>query len=732
MVLKDTDYPVKYGRPQAANLEKNITVKFGACPHDCPDGCAMLYHVENGRLVKVSGNPYQPFTRGRLCVKTKDFAEHHYNPNRVLYPLRRSGAKGEGKFVRISWDEALDEIYERWQQLINQQGAESILPYGYFGNMGILNGSSAGDAFFNKLGTSIGEKTFCASSAVTAQLMTVGPTLGTDPESIVQAKYIIIWGGNTVTTNSHLWPFIASAQKEGAKVVVIDPYRTRTAEMADWHLAVRPGTDGALALAMINLIIENDWLDEDYVDRYTLGFEELKAAASSFSVERAASITGINAEDIRTLADEYSNTQPALIRVGVGLERYPNGGQAIRAIDCLPALIGAWRYSGGGLLQMPVFVPVRADLLSRPDWIQEGKRVINLTTLAEVLTDKNLAPVVNSLFIWNANPVVQAPNTNKVVEGLLREDLFTVVSEYFITDTARYADLVLPATMAAEHNDIVTSWGQFYIAINQKAIEAPGEAISNFDLFQRLARRFGFNDLHFTKSDTEFLAEALDWDAPLLQGRSYEMLKENGFIRLNVPEKENYTPHAQGNFPTPSGKCEFRSSLDTSSGLVAPLLRQMLVDRQASKPIDSVPNYIPTNQVAAENKGVGAAWPLQLISPKSHAFLNSGYANEEHKLRKQEAQFVLINPVDAVDRNISHGDSVRVLNQLGVLVANARVTDDVPQGVVVATFGYWGGNAKKNAVNALTHYGGLGFAGTPYYNNTRVEVEKLSAAPELP
>lgn len=686
----------------------------------------MLYTVNEGRLTKVSGNPDHPFTRGRLCVKLKDFAQHHYNPDRLRYPLRRTGPKGKGKFVRISWDEALDEITDRWQRLIADYGAETILPYGYAGNMGLLNGMNAGDAFFNKLGATIGEKTFCASSAVTSQLMTVGPTLGTDPESFVRARFIIIWGGNTVSTNSHLWPFVATAQKDGAKVVVIDPYRSRTARHADWHIAPRPGTDGALALAMINLIIRMDWLDKDYVSKYTVGFEALKAAASSYSVEVAERITGVSAEEITALAYEYAQRQPAVIRVGVGLERYPNGGQAIRAIDCLPALVGAWRYVGGGLLQMPVFVPVRADVLSKPEWIREDVRVLNLSNLAGILTDTSLVPAVNSIFVWNANPVSQAPNSNKVVEGLLREDLFTVVSEHFMTDTARYADLVLPATMAAEHNDIVTSWGHFYIAMNHKAIEPPGEAISNFDLFQRLARRFGFDHRRFTASEKAILAESLDWHAPLLQGRSFEVLEQNGFIRLNVPESDSYLPHAAGNFPTSSGKCEFRSSLDASAGFVAPTLRQMLAERQSSLPIDPVPSYVPT--VSGESGALdGDGRPLlHMISPKSHGFLNSGYANEEDKWSKQQEQFILMNPIDATVRGIESGDAVRVFNGGGGLVAVARVTDDVSQGVTVVTFGYWRSrNREDGAVNAVTTNQVSGFAGTPYYNNTKVQVERL-------
>lgn len=696
---------------------------YGACPHDCPDGCAMLYEVKDKQLTKVSGNPAHPFTRGRLCVKVKDYEKHHYNADRIRYPLKRHGKKGDGAFTRISWDEALNEIYERWQALIAEYGARTILPYGYAGNMGLLNGMNAGDAFFNRLGASIGEKTFCASSTLSAQLMTVGPTLGTDPQSFVHSKFIVLWGANTLSTNSHLWPFVLEARKKGAKVIVIDFYRSRTAAQSDWHIAPRPGTDGALALAIINTIISENLYDQDYVDRYVSGFAELSSLAEQYSAESAEQITGISAEEIKRFAHEYVRDQPSVIKVGVGLERYPGGGQAIRAIDCLPALSGAWRHVGGGLLQMPVFVPVRFDLLSRPDWIGEDSRVINLAQIAAALdVDSQLNPAVHSLFVWNANPLSQAPDSNRVRKGLEREDLFTVISEQFMTDTARYADILLPASMNAEHNDIVTSWGHFHIQLNQKAIEPPGEAISNFEMFQRLAQRFGFKDERFTLTDKELLKVSLDWEAPLLKGKSWDELESEGFIRVNVSEKDEYLPHAKGNFPTPSGKCEFVSALGEKNGFIAPPLRQMLEGRQNSSPIPPLPDYIPA---CSENES--ADFPLQLISPKSHAFLNSEYANEEHKIRTQGEQFVLIHPDDAKARKIADGEVAKVFNGRGEFVADVSVTEDVLPGNIVATFGYWASmNPLKGAVNSLTKSEEAGFAGTPHYYSTQAEMIKIN------
>ena len=675
----------------------------------------MLYSVADGKLVKVEGNPEHPFTRGRLCVKVNDYHAHHYNPDRVLHPLRRTGSKGSGRFERISWEKALGEIRARWDDVIDTYGAEAILPYGYAGNLGVLNGFTAGDAFFNRLGATTGEKTFCASSLITAQLMTIGPSLGTDPERFVHGKYIILWGTNTVSTNSHFWPFVLEAKKRGAKLIVIDPYRTSTAARADWHIAPRPGTDGALALGLIDTIVREDLLDHDYVERYTIGFDELQARASQYPAAKAADITGLDEADIRRLAREYAKTQPAVIRVGVGMERYPGGGQAIRAIDCLPALVGAWRHDGGGLLQMPIFVPVQQDRLSRPDWIDPNSRVLNIAQIGELLTGGiALDPPIKSLFVFNANPVSQAPDSNKTVAGLKRDDLFTVVSEQFMTDTARYADLVLPAAMAGEQCDIQTSWGHFYINYNHQAIEPPGEAVANVELFRRLAGAMGIDDPHFQKSDEELLTEAFDWDHPSLAGTSFQQLKQTGFVRVTGPA----IPHAEGQFPTPSGKCEFRSELGLEGGFCGPPMRQMRQDKMHGEPIDLLPSYIPPT--APHSDGA-----LRLISPKSHGFLNSGYANELHKLHHQGEQSLIINPSDARTRGLEGGDQVRLSNGSGELLAVAIVSDSVASGVVVAHFGYWRSlNTGGGAVNCLSAGKTLGFAGTPHYYDTFVKVER--------
>ncbi|MBL4630472.1 MAG: molybdopterin-dependent oxidoreductase, partial [Paraglaciecola sp.] len=511
---------------------------LGACPHDCPDTCSMHVNVEDGKVVSVGGNPEHPFTKGRLCVKVNNYQDRVNSPDRILYPLKRVGPKGSGNYERIGWDDALNEIKLRWNTIINNEGASSILPYSYLGTQGIINGLSVGDPFFNRLGASISERTFCDSGAIAAYIMTIGASAAVDPESFVHSKYIILWACNTLSTNSHHWPFIAAAKKRGAKVVVIDPFKTRTAQLADWHLPIRPGTDGALALAMMNVIIEEGLTDDDYIAKYTVGYEGLKQRVASYPPESVAKITGISSDDIRKLAREFATTQPAVIRIGVAIERHAGGGQAVRAISCIAALTSAWRHVGGGMLHMPLWAfPVNWDHLQRPDLIGDNPRVVNQWKLGKVLTNEmDLAPPINALFIYNSNPVIVAPEQDKIIEGLSREDLFTVVSEQFMTDTARYADIILPATTQLEQEEIMFSWGHLYLSYNNRAIKPLGEAVSNSELFRRLAKIMDFNDdPYFVRDDDQMIKESLNWDDPALDGITIEQLKLKGFARLNVP-----------------------------------------------------------------------------------------------------------------------------------------------------------------------------------------------------
>ncbi|MGI9334489.1 MAG: molybdopterin-dependent oxidoreductase, partial [Gammaproteobacteria bacterium] len=571
------------------------TTHHGGCPHDCPDTCSMVFEVEDGKLVGVKGNSDHPMTRGGLCVKLKDYEKRHYHPDRLLYPMRRTGPKGSNQYEQITWDAALSEITQRWQTIIAEDGPQAIAPYSYLGHQGLVHGLNGGDAFFARMGATVMERTFCGEGSATAWLMTYGPSGGMDPESFVHSKYIIIWACNSVSTNLHHWHVVKDAQKAGAKVVVIDAYASRTAKEADWHLAPRPGTDGALAMALVHSIIEEDLVDQDYVDKYTVGYDELAERAKARTPEWAAQITGIPAHDIRRLAREYATTKPAAMRIGVALERHYGGGQTIRAACCLPALTGAWRDVGGGILQMPVWEhPYKLDQISRPDWIPKGTRVINNLQIGRYLTGEiALDPPLRSMMCWNSNPVTQAPETDKIVRGLMREDLFLVVAEHFMTDVASYADIVLPATMGAEMEDIILSWGHNYLTYNEKCVEAPGEALSNREIFRRLAARMGYDDDDLKWSDSECLEHFIDWDSPACEGIDLAHLREHGFAHLSLGGADDRAPHREGNFPTPSGKCELKSSLAVNGNFVAGPFRQMYEEMQSGEPLDALPDYVP-------------------------------------------------------------------------------------------------------------------------------------------
>ena len=699
----------------------------GACPHDCPDTCAMVYEVKGGKLTDVRGNRDHPMTRGGLCVKLKDFHDHHANVDRLMYPLRRSGPKGSMQFERITWDEAIAEIGRRWRAIIAEYGAQAIMPQSYLGNMGLVQGINSGDPFFNRLGATVNEKTFCASGSSTAWLMTVGPTGGVDPESFVHAKFIVIWASNSISTNLHHWPFVLEAQKRGAKVVVIDAYKSRTAKAGDWHICPRPGTDGALAMGFINSIIAQGLVDRDYVEQHTVGYAELAARAAEFTPEYVEAITGVKAADIVQFAREFATAQPSVIRMGVALERSAGGGQAIRAVCSLPALVGSWRHVGGGLLQMPLWdFPVDWAKVSRADWIKPGTRVVNNLRLGAALTgEMQLDPPIKSLFVYCTNPVSQAPETNKIVKGLQREDLFTVVAEHFMTDTAKYADIILPAAMAAEAEDMMWSWGHFYFTYNQKAIDPPGECKPTSDLWRLLAREMGFDDPVFRMTDSELAAYYIDWASPKMRGADMAYFREHGYLKIDVGSADTRAPHRDGNFPTPSGKVEFL--VPDARNFVAGPFRMMYDGEQDGTPVDPLPGYVPPREAPTTNPEQAKLYSLNIISPKSHGFLNSCYANEPHKIKGQGEQFVMISPADASKRNIREGDPVRVFNGRGDFEAVARVTDDVNPGIVVATLGYWRSlNRSDGSVNSISsqEWGGLGRC--PSFSDNLVEVVRVN------
>ena len=705
-----------------APVDFSVKTFHGGCPHDCPDTCSMVYTVKDNKLISVTGNKEHPMTRGGLCVKLKDYEKRHYHPDRLLYPMKRTGPKGSKQFTRITWDEALDTIVSKWQAIIKQSGPRAIMPASYLGNQGLVHGLNGGDAFFNRLGATVTERTFCGEGSCTAWLLTVGPTAGVCPESFIHSKYIIIWACNSVSTNLHHWHIIHEAQKKGTKVVVIDSYASKTAKEADWHIAPKPGTDGALAMAMMNVIIAEGLVDQDYVDNYTVGYAELAERAKTRTPEWAEKITGIAADDICKLAREYATTPPAAIRLGVALERSYGGSQAIRAVTCLPALIGAWRHVGGGALQFPVWEhPYKFDVISRPDLIPEGTPVVNILQLGRVLTNEiELETPIESIMIWNTNPVTQSPETDKIVKGLEREDLFTIVADHFITDTAAYADIVLPATMGAEMEDMILSWGHLYLTYNTKCVDAPGEAISNNEIFRQLAKRLGFEEENFKWSDSECLENYVNWDAPACDGIDLAYMREHGFARLNVGTKDNRAPHREGKFPTPTGKCMLL--VEGAKNFVAGPFRQMYEGFQPGEDLDALPDYVASRESADSNPALAAKYPLSIISPKSHAFLNSCYANVADKIKVQGEQFVMINAADAELRGITEGAKVRVFNERGAFEGDARITKDVNPGIVVATLGYWR-QLNEGTVNCISsaEFGDMGHSTT--FSDNLVEVE---------
>ena len=707
-------------------LESVIKKGFGGCPHDCPDTCAMIYEIKDNKLISVKGNKDHPYTRGGLCVKVKDFDKKHYHPDRLLYPLKRVGAKGEKKFERIKWSEAIKTITDKWKEIIKEYGPQAIMPYSYLGNQGLVHGLNGADAFFNKMGATVCERTFCGEGSCTAYLTTVGPTAGVDVESYIHSKYIVIWACNSISTNLHHWAVIKDAKKKGAKVVVIDSYKSRTAKAADWHISPKPGTDGALAMGVINSIIEQDLTDNEYVKNYTNGFSELSEHAKSKTPEWASKITGIKAEDIKKLAFELATIQPAAIRMGVALERHYGGGQTIRAVTCISALTGAWRHVGGGITQFPVWEhPYKFDVICRPEFIPENTRVINALQIGRALLGETHSDIpIKSMMCWNANPVTQSPEAEKIVEGLKREDLFLVSAEHFITDTASYADIVLPAAMGAELEDIILSWGHLYLTYNEKCLDPPEEALPNNKIFQKLASAMGYKDEQFKWSDSECLENYIDWKAPASKGITLDYLRKNGYARLNVGTKDDRCPHKEGNFPTEDGKCNF--IIKNVKNFVAGPFRQMYEGNQPGQPLPELPDYVPPAESPNTNPELAKKYPLNIISPKSHAFLNSQYANMDSKIKIQGEQFVLINKIDADNRNISDGENVKVYNDRGDFHGDARISEDVEPGIVVATLGYWRQKSKTGTVNSISSGLLADMGNAPTFSDNLVEVKKAS------
>jgi anaerobic selenocysteine-containing dehydrogenase len=747
-------------------------VVHAACPHDCPDACGVRITVEDGRATKIQGDPEHPVTRGFLCAKVAKYLDRVYSPDRVLYPVRRIAPKGpvagQRSFAphgqpraavptqanstqtwqRISWDEALDEIALRFRAIAAEFGGEAILPYSYGGTLGALNGASMDHRFFHRLGASQLDRTICSAAGEAGLLSVLGVKMGTEPEQFRHSKYIIAWASNIHGNNVHLWPFIAEARRNGAKFVVIDPYRTRTAECADWYLPINPGTDAALALGMMHVIIGENRHDADYVARYTLGFEQLREKVKEYPPERVAQWTGIAADDIRKLAREYATIRPSVIRLNYGVQRSERGGMATRAIAMLPCILGSWTEIGGGLqLSTSGAFDLNTKALKRTDLMHTAlgrdARTINMVELGRVLNTVN-DPPVKALFVYNSNPAAVCPEHNEVVRGLLRPDLFTVVHEQFFTDTTDYADIVLPATTFFEHKDLQKAYGHYYLQVSNQAIAPLGECRPNVEVFRALAERIGFEEDCFGESVDEMIEAALDSENPWLAGLSRERL-EQGPVRLNfaasdcasgaelrsagqpgaavptraVPSQaisaqtappqavptpgEPFLPFAYGGFRTPSGKAELYSEAVKNLGL------------------DPVADFTPPAE--SRHGKQNRTFPLEMLARKSDNFLNSTFSNLPSVQEMEEPGVLEICAADARARGIADGNQVRVFNQRGEILLTARVDGKVQSGVVSARLNWAKNTPGFQSINSLTSEKLTDMGNSATFYSVLVEVE---------
>ena len=673
---------------------------LGACPHDCPDTCSLVTTVENGVAVRVQGNPKHRHTDGVLCAKVSKYTERTHHPERLLTPLKRVGPKGSGQFAPVSWDEALDDIAQRLKA-IAARDPQAILPYSYAGTMGLVQGEGMAGRFFHRLGASLLDRTICASAGAEALTQTLGNKVGMKVEHFAEAKLILIWGSNAIGSNLHFWRLAQQAKRDGARLVCIDPRRTETAEKCHEHLAIRPGTDAALAFALMHELIVHNWIDHDYVQRHTLGWDQLRERALQWPPARAAEVCGIPVEQLTQLARDYGTTKPAAIRLNYGMQRVRGGGNAVRAVSCLPALVGAWRHRAGGLLlSSSGHFPVNRAALQRPDLLGERRpRTINMSTIGDDLlrpASPEFGPAIEALIVYNSNPVAVAPDSSKVAQGFQRDNLFTVVLEQFQTDTADMADYVLPATTQLEHWDIHTSYGHTDVLLNRPAIAPVGGARTNTDIFRALAARMGFVAPCFAESDESLCRSAIGDE------RDFEQLLAHGFASLPLPD----APFAQGNFPTPSGRCEFFSQ------------------RLADQGLDGLPDHLPNAELA----GTSERYPLAMISPPARNFLNSSFVNVK-SLRDIEGEPLLeIHPLDAKARHIRSGEVVRVFNDRGEYRCTARVSERARPGVVNG-LGIWWRKLGLNGtnVNELTSQRLTDLGRAPTFYDCLVEVAPAEA-----
>lgn len=673
--------------------------RHSVCALDCPDACGLLVQVEDGRGTKLRGNPEHPVTRGFLCAKVTKYLDREYAPNRLLYPQKRVGAKGEGKFTRITWDEALDTIAERLQRVAQEWGPEAVLPYSYAGSMGLLNASGMDRRFFHRIGASRLDRTICASAGSAGLTATQGVRLGVAPEDFVHSRLIIAWGANVLTTNVHLWPFIVEARRAGAKFIVIDPHRNRTGAAADEHLFIHPGSDKALALGMLHVIFRDGLEDSDYLSRYATGTDELRGLAQEYTPERVAAWTGIPAERVETLAREYANTRPAVIRLNYGVQRNPNGGTAVQTIAMLPVVTGAWRERGGGmqLSTSQAFGLDRAGLemagLQKKSALGREARMVNMSQLGHALTELD-APPVKAMVVYCSNPAAVAPDQSRVQKGMAREDLFTVVLEQFQNDTADYADILLPSTTFLEHTDLYTAYGHYYIQLARPALPAPGECKSNFEVFQLLARRMGLEDTCLYESEDEMIRTLLGSGHPYLEGITLERLEAEHHVRLTLPEP--FLPFAEGGFGGPEGKAQLSA---TGLAYVPP----------------------PESRLGAEK----SVYPLELITPKAHDAMNSTFGYQDGL--DAATAVAWLHAEDAEPRGISNGDWVRLFNDRGEVRATAAVDGKTAPGVVAVPAVRWPRrSANRAGVNTLISDRLTDLGGGATFYSCLIQVERCA------
>ena len=673
-----------------------------ACPHDCPDTCSMLATVKQEadgslRLISVQGNPANSYTRGNLCRKVAHYEERVYAKERALTPLRRIGRKGEGSFERISWEDAIDEISSRWKSIIQKNGPEAILPYSYAGTMGVVNMSACDGRLWFRMGASRLLRTICSSAATAGYSYVNGWSGGMDPEDFVNSRFIIAWGTNLSSTNVHLMPIIREAQQKGAIFVVIDPFRTRTANAADRFLQPYPGTDAALALSMAHILFRDNLHDEDYLDKNSIGWKDFRKRCSEYPPARAAALTGLMEEEIEWLAHAYYEQQPSAIRLGYGLSRTSQGGGIIRAISALPAVIGAWGKQGSGLLlSTSAHFPLNRAAVKRPElqalpdsqsarkWGRTSPRSINMNEIGKALLETK-DPALRSLYVYNSNPAAVAPDSNQVIRGLEREDLFTVVHEQMLTDTARYADIVLPATTQMEHLDLLTAYGHLYLNLCMPAIPPLGEARPNIEVMNALAKAMGYTDDAFDQDAESIIRAALQSDHPYMEGVTFEYLQEHGFARLHTPTTPFVPFTVPGEFQTTTGRIELYSERADEDGY------------------DPLPGYLPPAESAAADPEHARQFPINLLSPAAHHFLNSTFANISSLQKGEIEPRIWINHKDAESRKIAAGETVRVWNLRGEVLLKAVVSDNVRPGVAWSPSLWWlSDSPKQRNVNALT------------------------------